>query len=275
MGNWVLENSFDFRGREIRWGVRGRGKALVIVHGTPWSSFSLRHLISGLSDRYRVYYYDLLGYGQSDKSDGDVSLGIQNEALTALLDFWELDRPVVIGHDFGGATVFRTHLLNGKRYEKLVVIDPVAISPWGSPFFNHVNKHEEAFSGMPDYIHEAVVGAYIKTAAHGNLDQETIEGIIEPWTGEKGKAAFYRQIAQADQKYTDQIQGRYKDIKIPTLILWGEDDVWIPLEKGEKLNGLIPGSQLITVPESGHLVIEERPRELITEIEKFIERPAP
>ncbi|MCG6186918.1 alpha/beta fold hydrolase [Maribellus maritimus] len=270
MKDWILENSFDFEGREVRWGVQGQGKAIVIVHGTPWSSFNLRHLIKGLSDEYKVYYFDLLGYGHSDKSENDVSLGIQNKVLAALIDFWKLEHPIAIGHDFGGTTVLRAHLLDKKPYKKLVVIDPVAISPWGSPFFNHVNKHEEAFSGMPDYIHEAIVETYIKTAAYKKLNKKTIEGIIKPWKGEKGKAAFYRQIAQANSKYTDEIQDKYRTINTPTLILWGENDQWIPVEKGIKLSKMIAGSQLKTIPNSGHLVIEEKYKELVIEIKRFI-----
>ncbi|WP_153639321.1 alpha/beta fold hydrolase [Prolixibacter sp. NT017] len=271
MMNWILENSFDFEGREVRWGVKGKGNPIIFVHGTPWSSFNLRHLIKGLAEKYQVYYFDLLGYGQSDKSNGDVSLGIQNEVLTKLIDFWKLESPIVIGHDFGGTTALRAHLINNKHYEKLVVIDPVAISPWGSPFFKHVNKYEQAFAGMPDYIHEVIVETYIKTAAYNDLNKETIKGIVEPWHGEKGKAAFYRQIAQADSKYTDEIQNKYKNIKIPTLILWGENDTWIPVEKGIELSRLIPNSQLKTIAESGHLVIEEKYEDLITEIIKFID----
>ncbi len=270
MINWALENSFDFEGREVRWGVRGKGNPIIVVHGTPWSSFNLRHLILGLSNEYKVYYFDLLGYGQSDKSNNDVSLGIQNKVLSNLIDEWQLDNPIVIGHDFGGTTVLRTHLINNKKYEKLIVIDPVAISPWGSTFFKHVNKYEEAFSGMPDYIHEAIVETYIKTAAHNQLNQETIEGILNPWKGAKGKAAFYRQIAQADSRYTDEIQDKLKNITIPTLILWGKDDKWIPSENGNKLKKLIKNSEFKTISDSGHLVIEEKYDELITEIKKFI-----
>ena len=268
--NLILDNYFDFEGREVRWGIKGQGKPVVIVHGTPWSSFNLRHLICGLSDKFQVFYFDLLGYGQSDKSNGDVSLGIQNEVLASLIEFWNLENPIAIGHDFGGTTVLRTHLINNIQYEKMVVIDPVAISPWGSPFFNHVNKYEKAFAEMPDYIHESIVETYIKTAAYKDLNQETIKGIIEPWKGEKGKPAFYRQIAQADSKYTDEIQKKYNKVKIPTLILWGEKDEWIPIEKGKKLNNMIPNSKLKTIPDSGHLVIEEKPEDLITEIKEFI-----
>ncbi|UZR97509.1 alpha/beta fold hydrolase [Chondrinema litorale] len=270
MLNWKLENNFDFNGRTIKWDTKGDGAPIVVVHGTPWSSLNLQHLINGLADQYKVFYFDLLGYGQSDKSDGDVSLGIQNEVLTKLIQYWQLDKPIVIGHDFGGTTVLRTHLLNKVEYKKLIVIDPVAISPWGSPFFNHVNKHEAAFSGMPDYIHEAVVETYIKTAAFKALDQTTIEGILEPWKGAYGKPAFYRQIAQADARFTDEIQDKYSSICTPTLILWGEEDTWIPLDKGKKLHKLIPKSEMQIIPNSGHLVIEEEPLKLVEKIKKFI-----
>jgi len=43
-----------------------------------------------------------------------------------------------VGHDFGGTTVLRTHLISERKFEKIVLIDPVAVSPWGSPFFQHV-----------------------------------------------------------------------------------------------------------------------------------------
>src|SRR5699024_2711221 len=165
MDDWKLPNSYDFDGREVRYQVAGKGPPLVIVHGTPWSSFNLRHLIDGLGNDFTVYYYDLIGYGQSSKTEGDVSLGVQNKVLDALLTHWGLERPVVVGHDFGGATRLRTHLINGRAFEKMVLIDPVAVSPWGSPFFRHVNEHEKAFAGVPDFIHDAIVRTYIETAA--------------------------------------------------------------------------------------------------------------
>jgi len=270
MTAWKLENSFDYKGRTVQWDSRGEGHPMVLVHGTPWSSFNLRHLIEGLADEFEVFYYDFPGYGQSDKSDDDVSLGIQNEVLAALLDHWSIDQPIAIGHDFGGATVLRTHLLNKKAYEKLILIDPVAVSPWGSSFFKHVNKYEEAFAGVPDYIHEAIVEAYVKTAAYQPLSQDTLEGILKPWLTPAGKAAFYRQIAQADSKFTDEVQPLYPTIQMPTLILWGEQDEWIPLEKGQQLQKLIPNSTLKTIAESGHLVIEEEPAKLVQKIKAFV-----
>lgn len=268
--NWTLPNTFDYQGRKVRYGFKGQGEPLVLVHGTPWSSFNLRHLIDQLSSDYKVYYYDMVGYGQSDKSNSDVSLGIQNQLLCSLIEHWELESPFIVGHDFGGTTVLRSHLLNKQSYKKIVVIDPVALSPWGSPFFKHVETHEEAFSGVPDYIHEAIVEAYIKTAAHQNLPQDTIDGILSPWQGEEGKPAFYRQIGQADSKFTDEFQDKFNEVRSPVLILWGEEDEWIPCEKAYSLQEKIAGSSLATIPNSGHLVIEEEPAVLSKLIKGFI-----
>lgn len=268
--HWKLQRTFTFQGREAAYDILGQGPPLILVHGTPWSSFTLRHLARALADDFRVHIFDLLGYGQSDQSENDVSLGVQNRLMSALIDFWELDSPLVIGHDFGGTTVLRTHLLDKVDFSKIVLIDPVAVSPWGSPFFRHVREHEAAFAGLPDYIHEAVVRAYVRSAAFSPMPEATLDGIVAPWTGDAGQAAFYRQIAQADSAYTDEIQDRYASIKRPVLILWGEEDTWIPPDKGRRLNRMIPGSTLTEIPEAGHLVIEERPDALLREIRSFL-----
>lgn len=272
MNIWSLTHTFKFEGRPVKYDIRGKGEPLVLVHGTPWSSFNLRHLINDLSKHFKVHYFDLLGYGESDQTEGDVSLGIQNKLLDALLKHWNIKSPFIVGHDFGGTTVLRNHLLDNYNYSKIVLIDPVALSPWGSPFFKHIEKYESAFAGVPDYIHSAIVEAYIKTAAHQELQHNTIQGILKPWTTEVGKSAFYRQIAQANSKFTDEFQDKFANITVPVLILWGEEDTWIPIEQAYILHSKIKNSKIITVPDTGHLVIEENPSKLIKEILKFFSK---
>jgi pimeloyl-ACP methyl ester carboxylesterase len=270
MKMWNLRETYVLDGRTVRYDVQGNGPPVVLVHGTPWSSFNLRHLIKGLSEDFTVYFFDLLGYGQSDKTPGDISLGIQNRVLSRLLDHWQLERPAIVGHDFGGATVLRTHLIDGRDFDRIVLIDPVAVSPWGSPFFEHVKMHEAAFAGVPDYIHEAIIRAYVQTAAFKPIDETTLDTIIAPWTGASGKASFYRQIAQAEVAYTDEIQPFYERISSRVLILWGREDAWIPLQRGKTLHDTIPNSLFRVIPDAGHLVIEERPDRLIDEIRPFL-----
>jgi pimeloyl-ACP methyl ester carboxylesterase len=254
----------------VKYDICGQGDPLILVHGTPWSSFNWRKVIPALSQWFTVYYYDLLGYGQSEKNVDNVSLGIQNEILKELINFWQLQNPKIVGHDFGGATVLRTHLLNHQSFHKIMLIDPVAVSPWGSPFFTHVAQYEQAFRGLPAYIHDAVLKSYVAGATYHSMNQETLGGILKPWLGEEGQVAFYRQIAQSSQIYTDEVEPLYPKIHVSVCLLWGEDDQWIPMEKGKQLHRKIKNSTLISVSEAGHLVQEDQPALLVAYILKFM-----
>jgi pimeloyl-ACP methyl ester carboxylesterase len=267
----LLPLSFEHRAGTLRYGIHGSGEPLVLVHGTPWSSFNWRHLIAPLSRRWRVHCYDLLGYGQSEKRDGqDISLGVQNGLLCDWLDHCGLKAPAIVGHDFGGTTVLRAHLLNGRDFAKVVLIDPVAIGPWGSPFFNHVRQHRAAFDGLPGYIHEAIVAAYVRGAMHTSMPADTLAGIVAPWLDAEGQRAFYRQIAQADQRFTDETLPLYAHMRASTLIVWGEQDHWIPIAQGERLRAAMPQARWCPIADAGHLVQEDQPLRLAQACESFL-----
>jgi pimeloyl-ACP methyl ester carboxylesterase len=262
-----LDRTFEFRGDAVAWTTLGAGEPVVFVHGTPFSAHVWRRIAGEIARTRQVYLFDLLGYGQSAKRAGqDVSLGVQNELLSALLAHWGLECPFVVGHDFGGATVLRAHLLNGCDYSSLVLIDPVAIRPWGSPFVQHVRAHEAAFQGIPAYMHEAMVAAYIRGAVHRPMSDAELVPYITPWLGEAGQPAFYRQIAQMDVAYTDAIESILASIRCPVRILWGEADGWIPVAQGRELARRIPHTTLRTIPAAGHLVQEDAPEILVAEI---------
>ena len=200
----------------------------------------------------------------------DRTFDIQNHVLAALLDHWGLDRPDVVAHDFGGATALRTHLLGSRDYHSLMLIDPVALSPWGSPFVRHVRRHEAAFSLLPPAIHAAVVGAYVSGAAVSALPPDVLAAYVDPWCGETGQAAFYRQIAQMDERYTDEIADLLARVRTPTLILWGEDDAWIPPDRGKALAALIPAARIPRSSHAGHLVQEDAPEVVVASLMSFL-----
>jgi pimeloyl-ACP methyl ester carboxylesterase len=269
--DWQLPESFDFDGQKVRWGVIGQGDPLVLVHGTPFSSIVWRRIAPWLAGHAQVFYFDLLGYGQSEQREGqDVSLGVQNKVLSALLEHWKLARPDVVAHDFGGATALRAHLLDRRDYRTLTLIDPVAISPWGSSFVQTARDHEKVFAGLPGYIHEAILGAYLKGAVLNPLSETEMALHMRPWLGEAGQAAFYRQIAQMSMRFTDEIETRLGEIRCPVTILWGRDDGWIPLERGRELARRIPHARFRVVPEAGHLVQEDAPEAIVATVLDFI-----
>lgn len=262
-----LDLAYEFRGQRIAWGRLGDGEPIVLVHGTPFSSQVWRRIAPWLARHRQVYFFDLLGYGASEKHAGqDVSLGVQNLVLAEMLRHWGLERPEVVAHDFGGATVLRGHYLQGLRFRRLTLIDPVALAPWGSPFVQHVRRHEEAFSGLPDYAHEALLKAYLQGASFRGLSDDALETYAGPWRGAEGQAAFYRQIAQMDIRYTNEVEPLYGALDFPAQILWGEEDRWIPIATGERLAALLTEGQLLRIPRAGHLVQDDAPEAIVAAV---------
>lgn len=269
-----LTEAFEWNGSTIRWARYGEGPPVVLCHGTPWSSFVWRTTIDALKSDRAVYVWDMIGYGQSDKPDGDVSLAAQGQLLIALAHHWNLDAPDVVAHDYGGAVALRAHLLHGMQVSSLVLIDVVALRPWGSPFFRLVADNASVFAALPGNLHEALLREYIGGASGRGLRPEVLDELVAPWLGD-GQAAFYRQIAQADERFTAEVEPRYGDIEVPTFVVWGSADEWIPADRAQRLADAIPNSTVELIEGAGHLIQEDRPAELTLAIYRWLhdERP--
>lgn len=271
---WNVDHRATTHAGGVAWGQAGNGPDLVLAHGWPWSSFSWNRVIPALAERFTVRWFDMPGYGQSEMNGRQATaLDVQGLVFSQMLDLWKLDRPLVVAHDFGGAVTLRAHLLHGADYKKLVLMNVVALSPWGSEFFDHVGRHVEAFSGLPPHIHEAVVRAYIKGALVNDLAVNDFDQLCAPWLSAEGRTSFYRQFAQADERYTLEIEGKFKDIRCPVSILWGEDDPWIPVARGRVLHQKIPGSSFQTLDGVGHLPQLEAPARVSEALVAAVQTP--
>lgn len=268
---WQLDESWETSAGRVAAGRSGSGPAVVLAHGWPWSSFSWHRIIPALAERYRVHWYDMPGYGRSDKRAAQrTSLDVQGSVFAEMLAHWRLERPVVVAHDMGGAATLRAHLLQGCDFGRYVLMNVVAMRPWGSEFFDHVGRHVEAFQGLPPHIHEAVVKAYIRGALVNDIDAEDFERLAEPWLCGEGRGSFYRQFAQADEKYTAEAEPLFGTIRCPVRILWGEDDPWIPLARGRALHALVPQAAFETLPGVGHLPQLEAPDDVLERLKVFL-----
>ena len=101
-----------------------------------------------------------------------------------------------------------------------------------------------------------------------------LEELVAPWLGD-GQAAFYRQIAQADERFTAEVEPRYGDIEAPTLIVWGDADEWIPTDRAHRLAKAIPNSTVEIIEGAGHLIQEDSPAELTAVICRWLHKEGP
>jgi pimeloyl-ACP methyl ester carboxylesterase len=242
-----LTERFEWQGRQIAWGRAGDGPAVVFCHGTPWSSVLWRPIADALTARYTVYLWDMPGYGRSSMHpDHPVDFGVQADAFDALLRHWDIARPHVI--------------------------DVVAIPPSGSPFFKFVQDNPGLLDQLPGYVHRAIVRAYIGNASSGGLRDEDLDNLVNPWTGDAGQKAFYRQIVDYDERYLRENEALLPKVTVPVHIVWGEQDAWIPVERADRLHTLMRHSTLCKVPGSNHLIQFDAPERLMYEVTSWLER---
>lgn len=267
---WQLPAVFESEQGTLRYAVFGAGPPLVLIHGTPWSSWLWRRVAAELATGATVYVYDLPGYGSSAKFAGqDVSIGAQGRILAALLDHWGLEQPAVAAHDIGGAIALRSHLLHGRQFSRIALLDVVALAPWGTDFAQLVRRHADIFAQVPAPMYQGMLAGYIRSAAHRELPQASLQALMQPWLGDAGQAAFFRQIAQFDQRYTDEFEALLPKLDVPVQILWGAQDSWILLERGRRLQALLPQAALRIIDEAGHLLLEETPEIVSWELREF------
>ena len=267
----TLTEELEWRGRRVRWARGGSGPPVVFCHGTPWSSWLWAPFAEALSAEFTTYLWDMPGYGLSSKErDQRVSLDVQGELLHDLIAHWGLSAPHVVAHDFGGAVALRARLLEGSELSSLVLADVVALAPWGSDFFRLVRDHADVFAALPAAIHEGAVRAYVAGASHRGLTPEQADMLVSPWLGAGGQDAFYRQIAQADEAHTREIEPLYPELDLPVLVVWGPEDAWIPVDRAHRLAELIPGARLELVDGAGHLIQLDQPAALAAILHRWL-----
>lgn len=218
-----------------------------------------------------MYWYDMPGYGQSDMDRNQrTSLDVQGQVFAEMLSFWDLNAPSVLAHDFGGATTLRAHLLHGCNFKRYVLMNVVAMRPWGSEFFDHVGRHIEAFEGLPPHIHRAIVEAYIKGALVSEIASDDFEALVSPWLSAPGAISFFRQFEQADEAYTAEVEPLYGAIRCPVKVIWGKQDPWIPLSRGEALCAAIGQGRMHVLDGVGHLPQLEAPDTVLDALADFL-----
>jgi pimeloyl-ACP methyl ester carboxylesterase len=270
----VLAHEFSWRGRRVRWDRWGAGAPVVFCHGTPWSSWLWEPFARGLSKQFTTYVWDMPGYGESSKdAQHSVALDVQGELLHDLIEEWELAAPHIVAHDYGGVVSLRAHLLHGSPVASFALVDVVALRPWGTDFLRLVRDHADVFTALPEAMHAGALRAYIAGASHTGLDARELDALASPWVGRTGQPAFYRQLAHADEAYTDDVEPLYPTLGVPVLIVWGREDRWLGVEQGHRLADIIPGARLEVIEGAGHLVQLDQPVELASSLARWLTAP--
>jgi len=92
---------------------------------------------------------------------------------------------------------------------------------------------------------------------------------LNQWKGEQGKERYLQKDARLDEEDTADFESLLPSITVPVRIIWGENDAWLPPATAERLHQLIPGSDLVLLPDTGHFATEDGPQKVAATLFDF------
>jgi len=278
----VRERTVDSAGTAIFVRESGSGPPVVLLHGFPETSRCWDKVAAALSAEHHVLAPDLPGYGRSARPTSYDSATLAN-TIAAFMDAAGVPRAAVVGHDWGGGVAFRLALDHPEAVERLAVIN----SPfrkldlrrgWHMLFFNAPLLPEALTMAAGDRWIDLVL-----RAASVNKDAFEPEALAEYHDAyrslERKRSAFayYRTVTRRiiasklpGRAQRGHPQGPRGSIEMPTLVIWGEKDPALPLTLAEGIVRDIPQAKLVTIPDAGHFVPEERPERVAALLKEFL-----
>lgn len=269
------------RNSRIAHGIHGDGIPVVLLHGTPSSSYIWRNIVPGLTAAgHKVHVYDLLGFGLSERPWDpaiDTSVTGQVPVLEGLLDHWGLETAHIIAHDIGGAVAKRFALDSPERVRSLTLIDIVSYDSWPSKRTRQqMQAGLQALIGAPEADHRAHYREWLlSTVEHkAQLSEGALDTYLDFISNPVGQGSLYQhQVMQYDPKHTLDVADRLADLgKGPVQLIWGKEDAWQVVDWARKLHDAIPGSELHILEDCGHFAMEDQPEQVTALLVDFLKR---
>ncbi|WP_170412600.1 alpha/beta fold hydrolase [Ruegeria atlantica] len=265
----------------IAHGTHGEGVPVVLIHGTPSSSYIWRDVLPELvAAGYKIHLFDLAGFGLSERPWDraiDTSVTGQVPILEGLLDLWGLKDAHIIAHDIGGAVAQRFALQTPQRVRSLTLIDIVSFDSWPSKRTRQqMQAGLETLINASDADHRAHFSEWLRSAVQNKqrLEDTSLSTYLEFISGPIGQSSlFQHQICHYSPHHTNDIAPRYGELAaLPVQLIWGADDAWQVVDWAYKLHTAIPGSELHVLEDCGHFAMEDQPEQISALLIDFLQR---
>ena len=256
------------------------GTAVILIHGFPTSSFLWRNIAPAITDAgHTAYAVDLFGHGESDRPyDSDFGIASQSEFLDAAMTALRVARGILVGVDIGGDIALRLAATRPERVEKLVLINTPAFDELPAKDITQLQRNTARFAvrttrgilGAAPLV-EAVLKASVANAEK-HMPTKLIARYLAPFVGKEGPNHLLTLANSISAEDLEDIELR--DIHVPTLLLWGEEDPFVDPKIGEKLSNALPDGRLVKIPGVARLLPEENPQFLTEHLLDFMRKRA-
>jgi pimeloyl-ACP methyl ester carboxylesterase len=244
------EKQIEVFGQKISYREAGSGPSVILLHGLGADASQWTQTIAALAPRYHVYALDQIGFGKSDKPMINYRVATLVSFLREFYDKAGVTKATLVGNSLGGWTAAAFTIAYPDKVEKLVLVDAAGYSP------------ERIGAPKPTLEMMLALNASTPEGMKTTLDLVLYNKqlITEPFI----KQAFAEKLRRNDG-YTinmfiesvlrgeDQLDGKVGAIKVPTLIVWGKEDILTPISLGNAFKEDIKGSEIIIIDKCAHV----------------------
>jgi pimeloyl-ACP methyl ester carboxylesterase len=260
-------------------GKEDSDEAVIMVHGNPTWSFFYRYPIKRLKKNHRVIAIDHMGCGLSSKpEDYEYQLAKHIDNLRKLVDKLGIKKIHLILHDWGGAIGMGLAVERPNCIRSVILMNtaafrskriPASIALCKLPIIGpHICKSLNGFAYPATFM-----------AVKKPLAKEAKLGLLYPYKLKKQREAISQFVQDIPMKPGHRsydllmsIENNLSKVNCPKLLLWGGQDFCFDLSFLKRWQSIYPNAQSRVLPQAGHYLIEDEPKEVVTEIERFYQQ---
>jgi pimeloyl-ACP methyl ester carboxylesterase len=256
----------------------GQGISLVLLHGGGESALAWRWVLPQLAERYRVLAPDLPGSGESDLLEARYSAGLFGRFVADFLDTLHVTRAVVVGHSLGGLAALQFALEAEERVRALALVASAGLGQEVNPIVKFLT-----LPGIGDW---STLWAITPLGQLQRLGWRAWGCFAHPaevpagwyadqfWMGLR-PGLLWDQLTVSrslidGQGQREIVRDRLSDLRVPTLILWGNSDPIIPVAHARESVRRLRHGRLTIIPDCGHMPQVERPGLFLEALDQFM-----
>jgi pimeloyl-ACP methyl ester carboxylesterase len=258
----------------------GEGPPIITLHGLGGTSFSWRYLSPLLRAQNTIYSFDLRGHGKSRScaSRELFSISAQAHSICRFIRENNLRETVLVGNSLGGGIALLTALLlledRERRLDSLILLDSIGFTQKLPFFFRVLRSFPYLVRGITTVLpHTWVIRQVLNRAFFDKtkISCAAVDAYAKNLARPNGINELIATAKQMIPDRVDELMALFQDIELPTLLIWGKQDKFVPPYVGIGLNALLHNSQLVFVENCGHLPQEEQPEITGQKIIKFLD----
>lgn len=243
-------------GISLNYELNGSGSTVVLINGLTMDVNGWYLQVQPFSERYTVLRYDCRGQGQSDKPDTEYSQEMHADDLKGLMDKIGIQKAHLVGISNGGMIAQHFTLKYPERVGALVLVDTCSHIDTLLEMIIKVWIRATEIGGSEFRYDVSLPVLFAESFIKKNL--EVILSMKEISVKNNPPKPIIN-LAKSCLKHN--VDDRIREIKSPTLIIVGEEDILIPIKYSKILNEKIEGSRLVVIKDCGHVPILEKPEE--------------